>query len=137
LQSVVAVGLLLALPAEPRFPTSAWPFLVLGLAMVAEGMRLRRSFWYALAAAVVLLAQFWLPLNAMPWSGDDYALLTEFPKQWYFMHYGLWMGWPAFAGQALAFAAMGGLLYGLARPTEQAGRRAGHLMPQGQVRPER
>lgn len=114
---VIAFTLPFGLVGEPRFLTTIWPMLaLLSATLLAEGRP--RAVILVLLAASFLLAQFWLPLNLMPWVDrggyDDLRLL---PKQLYFMHYGLWMGWPAYLGQAVLFAALGVWLWRERGPT--------------------
>lgn len=88
---IVGLTLPLGLVGEPRFLTIAWPFLVLGLVRALELSSTRVSFNYVLSALTILLAQFWMRINFEPWPQPDNAGLLEFPKQLFFMHYGLWM----------------------------------------------
>ena len=102
--AVVGLNLPLGLPAEPRYVTFAWPFFVLGAVLTMEGRSKSSSFIYAFAALTILYGQFWMKINLAPWTGDDYANLYEFPKQVFFMHYGLWMNWWAYALQLCVIA---------------------------------
>lgn len=97
--AVVGLSLPLALATEPRFITCAWPFLVFGVVRAMEHTDKKKSFKYVYSALTILFAQFWLKINLAPWSAGDYADLDKFPKQFLFMHYGLWMGWWAYGGQ--------------------------------------
>lgn len=97
--AIVAMALPLGMVGEPRFITIAWPFLVLGLVLTLEGTKISASFKYALITLTVMLAQFWMKLNLAPWLPPDYEGLLEFPKQVYFMHYGLWMNWWSYSFQ--------------------------------------
>jgi hypothetical protein len=87
------------LVGEPRFLTTIWPMLVVLTASV-----LGRSYPDRLPVVLLIssfvFAQFWLPLNLVPWPVGDGDGLQEFPKQLYFMHYGLWMGWPGYVIQS-------------------------------------
>lgn len=100
--AVVGLNLFLGLATEPRFVTFAWPFFVLGAVLALEGRSRSASFKYAFAALTILYAQFWMKINLAPWTGDDYESLLEFPKQVYFMHYGLWMSWSSYWWQLCA-----------------------------------
>lgn len=102
---VVALSIVLCLVAEPRFMTSGWPFLVLGGVLAMEKIIAPRAFLFGFAALTVVLAQFWLKLNVAPWRGDAYGDLQDYPKQIFFMHYGLWMGWPAYLAQSVVLGA--------------------------------
>jgi hypothetical protein len=86
------------LVGEPRFLTTIWPMLVVLTASV-----LGRSYPDRLPVVLLIssfvFAQFWLPLNLVPWPGGDIDNLQQFPKQLYFMHYGLWMGWTGYIVQ--------------------------------------
>lgn len=98
---VVGMTLLLGLVGEPRFLTIAWPFLVLGLVLALESSSTTTSFKYALTTLTILFAQFWLTINYEPWVLHDNAGLLEFPKQLFFMHYGLWMSSLTYAIQLI------------------------------------
>jgi hypothetical protein len=100
--AIIGISLPLGLVGEPRFMTIAWPFLVLGLVLVLEVSSMKASFKYVLIVLTVLYAQFWMKLNLAPWLGGDSEGLQEFPKQIYFMHYGLWMSWWAYVIQFIA-----------------------------------
>jgi hypothetical protein len=93
--AVVAITTLLALPGEPRFVICGWPFVIGPLAKVAEqplGIRFRETFF----ALTILLGQWWLPLTVTTWRGGDYERLLEWPKQLYYMHFGLWLSTSAY-----------------------------------------
>lgn len=96
---VVALAVPLGLANEPRFITVAWPFCVAGMAMALDRAKLRSGFATAFVVLTLLSAQFWMPLNLAPWQPPDHAGLFEFPKQMYFMHYGLWMNWLSYGIQ--------------------------------------
>lgn len=98
---VIFLILPLGLATEPRFITFAWPFLVLGAALVLDKLIIRRAFWIAFGILVILFGQFWLKINLAPWPGTDYEYLFEYPKQVLFMHLGMWMGWPAYLAQTV------------------------------------
>ncbi len=100
--AVIALSLLLALPTEPRFVTSAWPFFMLGTVLLMEKVNVRPSFNYVYATLVFLYSQFWMKINLAPWTGRDSEGLLEFPKQLLFMHYGLWMNWWSYLLQLAA-----------------------------------
>ena len=95
----IALAIPLALANEPRFITIAWPFGVLAMTRALERARLRNGFVGAFSLLAVLAAQFWLPINVSPWNPPDHAGLLEFPKQLFFMHYGLWMSWLSYSIQ--------------------------------------
>ncbi len=96
---VVAATLPLILVTEARFILGAWPSLVLALALVLDRSGTSKFFRYLFAALTLLNTQLWVKFNIGPWEGNDYADLTEFPKQMFFLHYGPWMGWPAYLVQ--------------------------------------
>jgi hypothetical protein len=100
--AIIGISLLLGLVGEPRFLTIGWPFLVLGLVLAMEASSRKASFKFVMTALTVVYAQFWMKLNLAPWLGADYEGLLEFPKQLYFMHYGLWMSWWSYAIQLIA-----------------------------------
>lgn len=91
--AVIGTTLILGLVGEPRFMTIAWPFLVLGLVLVLDASKTKASFKYVLISLTVVYAQFWMKINVAPWLPPDGEGLQDFPKQFYFMHYGLWMSW--------------------------------------------
>jgi hypothetical protein len=99
--AVIGLALPLGLVTEPRFGTLSWPFFVLGAVLMLEKVVKGASFNYVFAALTVLYAQFWMKINLAPWSGGDFDGLLEFPKQVYFMHYGLWMSWWSFSLQLI------------------------------------
>lgn len=109
--AIIGISLLLGLVGEPRFMTICWPFLVLGLVFVLEASSTKASFKYVLIVLTVLYAQFWMKLNLAPWLGGDSDGLQEFPKQLYFMHYGLWMSWVAYVIQLIALIISAFLLH--------------------------
>lgn len=100
--AVVGLNLPLGLPTEPRFVAFAWPFFVLGTVLALEGRSRSAAFKYAFTALTILYAQFWMKINLAPWPGGDYEHLFEFPKQVFFMHYGLWMNWWSYSFQLCA-----------------------------------
>ncbi|MBR0964707.1 hypothetical protein JQ554_13240 [Bradyrhizobium diazoefficiens] len=93
---VVAATLPLILVTESRFILGAWPILVLGLALALDRSGVSKSLGYVFGALTILNTQLWLKFNIAPWEGNDYADLAELPKQMFFLHYGPWMGWPAY-----------------------------------------
>ena len=97
--AVIGTTLILGLVGEPRFMTIAWPFLVLGLVLVLDASKPKASFKYVLISLTVVYAQFWMKINVAPWLSPDSEGLQDFPKQLYFMHYGLWMSWPTYLVQ--------------------------------------
>jgi hypothetical protein len=94
--------MLLGLVGEPRFLTTAWPFLVLVFVQAFEKMRVKASFKYAFAFLTVLFAQFWMKINLAPWPASPFEGIQDYPKQIYFMHYGLWMSWWSYCIQLVA-----------------------------------
>ena len=113
----IVIALCFTLPfglvGEPRFLTTIWPILALLVALTLES-GYRAVVYAVVVVASGVLAQFWLPINLIAWRGGDFDGIMEFPKQLYFMHYGLWMGWPGYVLQlVLAVAIASLLLYGL------------------------
>jgi len=100
--AIIGISLILGLTGEPRFVTIGWPFLVLGIVLVLEVSSTKPSFKYVFAVLVIVYAQFWIRLNYAPWLPPDFAGLQEFPKQLYFMHYGVWMSWLTYCIQLIA-----------------------------------
>lgn len=105
-----------AIVGEPRFMTLAWPFLVVLMVCALDARSIRRGFGYAFAALSVFLAQFWLKINYVRWLPDNGKDLLAFPKQLYFMHYGLWMGWFGYLTQATILLIASGSLWAASRP---------------------
>ena len=105
--AIVAISITLGLVNEPRFLTIGWPFLVLGIVLVLEESKTKPAFKYVLLVLTILYAQFWMRLNLSPWMPPDYEGLQDYPKQLYFMHYGLWMSWLSYLIQlpVLVFSA--------------------------------
>jgi hypothetical protein len=93
---IVAVTLPLVLVTEARFILGAWPILALGLALALDRSGTSKSLRYLFGVLTILNTQLWLKFNIAPWEGNDYADLAELPKQMFFLHYGPWMGWPAY-----------------------------------------
>jgi hypothetical protein len=120
--AVIIITLGLGLVGEPRFLTTGWPLLVVVGALAFEDVRLPRAFAIAFISATLLLAQFWLPINIIRWSGGDFDAIQSFPKQLYFMHYGLWMAWPGYVGQLIVVAVLGVWLRRALRPTRKQSR---------------
>ncbi len=100
--AIMAMSMLLGLVGEPRFLTIGWPFFVLALVRTLERVRVNASFKYVFGALTIMYAQFWMRINVAPWSPSDYEGIQEYPKQIYFMHYGLWMNWWAYSFQLVA-----------------------------------
>ncbi len=105
--AVVGLNLVLGLPNEPRFVTFGWPFVVLGTVLAMEGRASSPAFKYAFAILTCGFSQFWMKFNFAPWTGGIYDNLLVLPKQVFFMHYGLWMSWWAYALQLGAIALSG------------------------------
>lgn len=114
---VIGISLLFGLVGEPRFMTIAWPFLVLGLVLAMERSSTKGTFKYVFVVLTVLYAQFWMKLNLAPWFGADNEGLLEFPKQLFFMHYGLWMSWWSYAIQLVVLLLSIVLLHRLKSPS--------------------
>jgi hypothetical protein len=100
--AILGMSMLLGLNSEPRFLTVAWPFFVLCLVLTFETAHTKASFKYVLLALTVVYAQFWMKINLAPWSQSDFEGLQNYPKQIYFMHYGLWMNWWSYSIQLIA-----------------------------------
>ena len=98
---VITTSLCLGLVGEPRFLTLGWPFIVLGLVLAMESSTKKPNFKYAFIFLTILYGQFWIRLNYAPWPGSDGEYLQNFPKQLYFMHYGLWMSWLTYILQSI------------------------------------
>lgn len=94
--AVIGISIPLGLACEPRFITIGWPFFVLGIVLVLERLHFKPRFDSVLALLIVVYAQFWMKFNLAPWTSAD---SLEFPKQVYYMHYGLWMSWVSYMFQ--------------------------------------
>ena len=110
---VIAISLILGLANEPRFLTIGWPFMVLGVVLMLEEFILTKPFKYLLLSLTILYAQFWIRLNYAPWLPPDGEGLLDYPKQLYYMHYGLWMAWGSYLIQLIIFTISGILLKGI------------------------
>jgi hypothetical protein len=104
--AIIGISIPLGLACEPRFITVGWPFFVLGIVMVLERTRFKRGFQFALIALTIAYAQFWMRFNLVPWESSPDPL--EYPRQLYYMHYGLWMSWESYIIQfsAVIFSAI-------------------------------
>ncbi len=116
--AVVGLHLFLGLSTEPRAVTFGWPFFVLGVVLAMETVGRTASFKYAFAALTILSAQFWMKINLAPWS--DQNEIVDFPRQIYFMHYGLWMNWRSYSVQLSALALGALWLRSTLRPASRA-----------------
>lgn len=106
--AVVGLNLPLGLVTEPRYVIGAWPFVITALVLVMQKTKRSVSFLFAFVFLSIASAQFWLPMNLRPWTGDDVEGLSDFPKQLLFMHYGPWMSWQSYLIQ-LPIVILGGL----------------------------
>jgi len=100
--AIIGISMFLGLVCEPRFLTAAWPFIVLVFVLTFEKLSTSTSFKIVLSVLTILYAQFWMKYNLAPWSALDSQGLKDYPKQIYFMHYGLWMSWWSYAIQFTA-----------------------------------
>ena len=89
----VALVLPLGLACEPRFLLMAWPFLIISFVRASETIQFKPTFKLLFIFLVIIFSQFWLKINNGIWSDELYSDLLLFPKQFLFMHYGLWMSW--------------------------------------------
>ncbi|WP_144158596.1 hypothetical protein [Paraburkholderia sp. BCC1885] len=94
--AVLGASIPLGIACEPRFITVAWPFFVLVLVLALERSKATTALKCALAVLTIVFGQFWLQINIMQWLPPDYGGILTFPKQLYFMHYGLWMSWMSY-----------------------------------------
>lgn len=94
--AILGVSLPLGIACEPRFITVAWPFFVLVLVLALEHSKATAPLKCALIVLTIIFGQFWLQINIVPWLPPDYEGILTFPKQLYFMHYGLWMSWTSY-----------------------------------------
>jgi hypothetical protein len=99
--AVIGMTMLLGFIGEPRFLTAAWPLIVFVFVLSFESSHTKASFKYAFAALTVMYAQFWMKLTLAPWLPPDDEGLLNYPKQLYFMHYGLWMNWWTYSIQLI------------------------------------
>jgi hypothetical protein len=97
--AVVVLTLLLILPGEPRYVTCGWPFVVALLAKIAD-QHAGPGFRKVYLGLTILLGQWWLPLTLREWKGGDFEFLLAWPKQLFYMHFGLWLAWPTYVVNA-------------------------------------
>ncbi len=97
----VALSLPLGLANEPRFLTLSWPFCIIGGLFVLRELDVGRRFATLFGALVLLTAQFWLPLNRLPWEPIGTPPKSDALTTTYFMHYGLWMEWFPYVAQGI------------------------------------
>jgi hypothetical protein len=99
--AIIGITMLLGFNGEPRFLTAAWPLIVFVFVLSFEAYHTMASFKYAFAVISVVYAQFWMKLTLAPWLPPDDEGLLNYPKQLYFMHYGLWMNWWTYSIQLI------------------------------------
>lgn len=109
--AVIGMSMLLGFNGEPRFLTAAWPLIVFVFVLSFETAHTKASFKYAFAALAVAYAQFWMKLTLSPWLPPDDERLLDYPKQLYFMHYGLWMNWWTYSIQFITLVLSAFWLY--------------------------
>jgi len=124
--AILFVSLPLCIASEPRFVTLAWPFFVLTLVLTLERSGAMVPSRFALIALTIAYGQFWLPINIVSWQPPDFDGLLDFPKQLYFMHYGLFMSWASYFIQLLALVLSALWLYSSA---ERSKHRLERLQP--------
>ncbi len=101
----VALSLPLGLANEPRFLTLAWPFCVTGGLFALRQINVGKPFTYAFSILTLASAQFWLPLNRLPWEPIDTIPKSDALTPTYYMHYGLWMDWAPYCVQGICIIA--------------------------------
>lgn len=91
--AVVAIHLPLGLVSEPRFYTLIWPLLLLCLLIVSQKIVFSQNLKKLFIVLTILFSKFWLIINWGFWSPGITDNLSDFPKQFLFMHYGLYTSW--------------------------------------------
>jgi hypothetical protein len=108
LAAPLLLGLLLALPTEPRYVTFAWPILIYCSVKAYPDVSLRWSLGFAALSLVV--SKVWFPLTLTPWPNSE-GPTSEFPFQYLFMNKGYWMISSTFWLQALIALGIFAVLY--------------------------
>ena len=72
------------------------PFIVLGIVLALDSLKIKGTFKSLYLILTVIYAQFWLKIIYTLWISSDSDDLLVFPKQLYFMHFGLWMSWSTY-----------------------------------------
>jgi len=101
---IIFFTLLLALACEPRYILMGIPFYVFAFVSMFEREPQSKLFNYTFTFLVVMYGQFWIKINYATWDFDAYKNLEEFPKQLFFMHYGLWMSMKTYVIQFIIAA---------------------------------
>jgi hypothetical protein len=114
LAAPLILGLVLALPTEPRYITFAWPILVYCTVKAYPDISERLSL--AFGGLSLALSKVWLPLTAAPWPITE-APTDQFPLQYYFLSLGYWMIPSTFWPQALVVALLTLAFHRLLRST--------------------
>jgi hypothetical protein len=109
--AVVALHLPLGLVCEPRFYTLIWPLLVIALVLSLQKVIFSPNFKKLFIVLAILFSKFWLIINIGVWSPGIYDGLLEFPKQFLFMHLGLWTSWSMYFLQLPLVIVCGYLLH--------------------------
>jgi hypothetical protein len=118
---IVLMTLVLALDTESRQLIFWYPLLMVFLCVaLRDEAGYDRRFALVFMGGSLLLAKFYLPLNALGMETvdhggiiTDWTVLLQFPWQWLFMNLGTYMGWIGYAvnlalasGSAFAFLAL-------------------------------
>lgn len=106
LHALALVTVVLSVSTESRQLITWWPVIVTATCLALE----RRPLSWRATGAIVFLSlvasRCWLPLNHGPLTGDP----LKFPDQWHFMTQGPWMTTTSLCINALACAAVAGVL---------------------------
>jgi hypothetical protein len=93
---------------EPQFLLPFYPFLVLLILKAVKRYRILNKDILVIGGVNLLLSATWLPLNVSGMEealeGETLSLLSQFPAQRYWMHFGHLMSWEVFIGAAMVFA---------------------------------
>lgn len=92
---------------EPQFLLPFYPFLVLLILKSVKRYRLLKKDILVIGGFNLLLSAAWLPLNVSGMEealgGENLSLLSQFPAQRYWMHFGHMMSWEVYIGAAVVF----------------------------------
>lgn len=95
---------------EPQFLMPFFPLLGLLVLKAVKRYRILTKDLLVIGGANILLSATWLPLNvhgmAEALQGADVGLLSKFPAQRYWMHFGHMMSWEVYIGAAVLFAVL-------------------------------
>jgi hypothetical protein len=123
----IIIGLLfaiiLSINAESRAITNFYPFFIFILVQVVDFNGIRNSKYFILALITISLiySKVWLliSLPASVFPSAPVQNLYEFPMQWYFMNFGLWMNYDMYILHFISIVVFGTIIYFLIKDYEQ------------------